>query len=270
MATFSGTRDGTVSPSYDNAGRYIIMLDTITQVDDLVGNFDSAEGNYDLGGTDSTSNPNYYTANINSSGYYYFNNTLTLDAIYDATFTINLGMTTENEYDLHDSGRNAGATGLHDDANGPYDGSWEVQASSEIQVGASNSSLGAISTYQKIAQQTTLKGRYFKYRTKLANDDNKTKPKIHNLSFTLVLEKRTESDQDVVSTTSAKVITFTNAFYNTPSVGISAQGLATGDYYVITSKTKTGFTIQFFNSSASGISKTFDWTAYGYGLKSSS
>ena len=268
MATFLGTLDSTVAPTYDYASRYVIMLDTITQVDDLVGNFDSAEGNYDLGGTDSTSNPSYYTANIQSSGYYYFSNTLTLDAIYDATFTINLGMTSDNEYDLHDSGRNAGASGLHDDANGPYDGSWEVQCSAEMQVGASDSSLGAITTYQKIAQQTTIKGRYFKFRCKLTNDDNKTRPKVHTLSFTLALEKRSESDQDVVSTTSAKVITYTNAFYNTPSVGVSIQGLSTGDYYTLTSKTKTGFTIQIFNSGGSGISKSFDWSAYGYGLKS--
>jgi hypothetical protein len=268
MATFLGTLDSTVAPTYDYASRYVIMLDTITQVDDLVGNFDSAEGNYDLGGTDSTSNPSYYTANIQSSGYYYFNNTLTLDAIYDSTFIINLGMISDNEYDYFDSGRNAGASGYFDDANGPFDGSWEVQCSAEIQVGASDSSLGAISSYQKIAQQTSIKGRYFKFRCKLSNDDNKTKPKVNALAFTLVLEKRSESDQDVVSTTSAKVITYTNPFYATPSVGVSAQGLATGDYYSITSKTKTGFTIQFFSSGASGISKTFDWTAYGYGLKS--
>ena len=268
MANFTGTRDSTVATSYDNQDRLILMLDTITNVDDLVGNFDSAEGNFDLGGTDSTSNPNYYTANIQSSGYYYFSNTLTLDAIYDATFVIDVGMSTEDEYDLFDDGRNAGASGNFDDAKGPFDGSAEVHCGSEIQVGASDSSLGAISTYQKIAQQATIKGRYFKFRVKLHNDDNKTKPKVHSLSFTLALEKRTLSDEDIVSTTSAKVITYTSAFYATPSVGISAQGLATGDYYSITSKSKTGFTIQFFNSSGSGISKTFDWQAVGYGLKS--
>ena len=270
MADFLGTLDSTVAPSVDYASRKIIMLDTITQVDDLVGNFDSAEGNYDLGGTDSTSNPTYYAANIQSSGYYYFStaNQITLDAIYDVTFTINLGMTSDNEYDLHDSGRNAGASGYFDDANGPFDGSWEVQCSAEMQVGASDSSLGAITTYQKIAQQTTIKGRYFKFRCKLTNDDNTTKPKVNALAFTLALEKRSESDQDVVSTTSPKIITYTNAFYNTPSVGVSIQGLSTGDYYTLTSKTKTGFTLQIFDSGGSGISKSFDWSAYGFGLKS--
>jgi len=268
MADFSGTLVSGLGISEDNLARKILTLDTITNFDDTVGDFDDAEGDFDLGGTDATSNPNYYTANIQSVGYYDYANTLTLDAIYDATFTIVNGMTTENEYDLFDSGRNAGPTGDFDDANGPFDGSWEVQAGSEVYVGASDSSLGAITTYQKIAQQTTIKGRYFKFRCKLTNDDNKTRPKVHTLSFTLALEKRSESDQDVVSTTSAKVITYTNAFYNTPSVGVSIQGLSTGDYYTLTSKTKTGFTLQIFNSGGSGISKSFDWSAYGYGLKS--
>ena len=268
MADFSGTLVSGLGISEDNLARKILTLDTITDFDDTVGDFDDAEGDFDLGGTDATSNPSYYTANIQSSGYYYFSNTLTLDAIYDATFTINLGMISDNEYDYVDSGRNAGASGLWDDANGPFDGSWEVQCSAEIQIGASDSSLGAITTYQKIAQQTTIKGRYFKFRCKLTNDDNKTKPKVNALAFTLALEKRSESDQDVVSTTSPKIITYTNAFYNTPSVGVSIQGLSTGDYYTLTSKTKTGFTLQIFDSGGSGISKSFDWSAYGYGLKS--
>jgi len=265
MATFEGTLDSNLGTTIDNASRLCLTLDTITQFDDTVGNFNSADGNFDLGGTDSTSNPTYYQANIKSSGLYIYNNTLSLDAIYDVTFMINIGMSAEDEYDLFDSGRGAS---LFHDAKGPFDGSAEVHCGSEVQVGTSTSSLGAISSYQKIAQQSTIKGRYFKFRCKLTNDDNKTRPKVHALSFSVNFEKRTESDEDVVSGTGTKAITYTNSYYATPSVGISAQGMATGDYYSITSKSKTGFTIQFFNSSNSGISKTFDWSAVGYGLKS--
>ena len=67
MADFLGTRDSNVALSEDNAGRKVLILDTITQVDSLVGNVDSAEGVFDLGGTDSTSNPTNFTANIQSS-----------------------------------------------------------------------------------------------------------------------------------------------------------------------------------------------------------
>ena len=43
MADFLGTRDSSVALSEDNAGRKVLILDTITQVDSLVGNIDSAE-----------------------------------------------------------------------------------------------------------------------------------------------------------------------------------------------------------------------------------
>ena len=66
MADFNGTRDSSVAISTDNAGRKVLILDTITQADSLVGNIDSAEGNFDLGGTDQTSNPTYYNKNIES------------------------------------------------------------------------------------------------------------------------------------------------------------------------------------------------------------
>ena len=265
MATFDGTLDSSLGTTIDNQSRKCLTLDTITQFDDTVGNFNAVEGNFDLGGTDTTSNPNYYNANIKSSGYYIYYNTLTLDAIYDVTFMVDVGMSSEDEYDLFDSGRGAS---LFDNAKAPFDGSPDIHCGSEVQVGTSTSSLGAISSYQKIAQQSTIKGRYFKFRCKLTNDDNKTRPKVHALSFSVNFEKRTESDEDVVSGTGTKAITYTNSYYATPSVGISAQGMATGDYYSITSKSKTGFTIQFFDSSNSGISITFDWQAVGYCLKS--
>jgi hypothetical protein len=44
--------------------------------------------------------------------------------------------------------------------------------------------------------------------------------------------------------------------------------MAVGDFFTISNKTKDGFTIRFFNSSNTGISRTFDYQAQGYGLKS--
>ena len=265
MADFNGTRDSNVAISEDNAGRKVLILDTITQVDSLVGNVDSAEGVFDLGGTDSTSNPTNFSANILSSGFYDFSNTLSLDAVYDTNLGAVIGMSSEDEYDLHDSGR--GAT-LHDDAKGPYDGSPEIQCGAEVLVGADNTSLGNITSFQKIAQQSTIKGKFFKFRCKITSDDNKVRAKVHTLQAKVNMEKRTEAGQDVVSDASGTTITFVNSFYATPSIGISAQGLQTGDYYQITSKSKTAFTIRFYNSSNTGISRTFDYQVVGFGLKS--
>ena len=265
MANFNGTRDSNIAVSTDNANRKVLILDTITNFDDGVGNIESADGLFDLGGTDSTSNPTNFNGNIISSGFYEFANTLSLDAIYDVTLGAKLGMSSEDEYDLHDSGRDAT---LHDDAKGPYDGSPEVQCGAEIQVGFSDTSLASITNYRKIAQQTTLKGRFFKFRAKLTCDNNKVRAKVHDLIFTVNFEKRVDSGEDIVASASGQTVAFNNSFFAIPSLSVAGQGMAVGDFFTISNKTKDGFTIRFFNSSNTGISRTFDYTAQGFGLKS--
>ena len=265
MADFDGVRDSNVAISTDNASRKVLILDTITNFDDTNGNFEAAEGLFDLGGTDSTSNPTNFNNNIESSGFYDFANTLTLDAIYDLTIGAKLGMSTEDEYDLFDSGR--GAT-LFEDAKAPFDGSPEVQAGAEIQVGFSDTSLAAITSFQKIAQQTTIKGRYFKFRCKIISENNKVRAKVHSLQFTVNFEKRSDTGEDIVASASGQTVTFNQAFFATPAISVAGQGMAVGDFFTISAKSKTGFTIQFFNSSNTGISRTFDYQAQGYGLKS--
>ena len=78
-------------------GRKVLILDTITQFDDTNGNFESAEGVFDLGGTDSTSNPTNFNSNIQSSGFYTFANTISLDAVYDVNLGAVIGMSTEDD-----------------------------------------------------------------------------------------------------------------------------------------------------------------------------
>jgi len=265
MANFNGTRDSNVALSTDNQNRKVLILDTITDFDDGVGNIESAEGLFDLGGTDSTSNPTNFGGNVEASGFYTFSNTLSLDAIYDVTLGAKLGMSSEDEYDLFDSGR--GAT-LFESAKAPFDGSPEVQCGAEIQVGFSDTSLASISNYRKIAQQTTLKGRYFKFRAKLTCDNKKVRSKVHDLVFTVNFEKRVDSGQDIVASASGQTVTFNNSFFAIPSISVAGQGMAVGDFFTISNKTKDGFTIRFFNSSNTGISRTFDYQAQGYGLKS--
>ena len=265
--TFSGTFDTNCVKGMNSDDEEIATLDTITFFDSTVGNFDSAEGDFDLGGTDTTSNPTNNTANIESSGFYIGGNTISLDAIYDATFQTTIDMIANDLYDLFDAGRGAS---LFDDAPGPFDGSSGTQCNAFLQVGSSASSLDAISTFTDISQQATIKGRYFKFRLKLTSDDNKSRPEVSKMQIKLVLEKRFESEEDVVSGAGAKAITYDNAFYASPAVGIAAQNMATGDFYAITSKTKTGFTITFYNSSGSAQNRTFDYVAKGFGLKSAS
>jgi len=262
---WEGTFDGDCVKGQNSDDNFIATLDTILLWDSAVGNIDSSAGLIDSGPTDSTANPTYYLANIESSGEYIGGNTITLDAVYDATFQATIDLSVNDLWDLFDSGRGAS---LFDDAAGPFDGTAPSKCDAFLQVGASESSLGAISTYNDISQQATVKGRYFKFKLKLTSADNKARPEVTSMQIKLALEKRLESGEDIASLAGAKAITYTNAFYASPAVGIAAQNMVTGDYYAITSKTKTGFTITFYNSSAAAQNRTFDYVAKGYGLKS--
>jgi hypothetical protein len=191
-----------------------------------------------------------------------------LTGIFDVSFTKNLTIEQiEDPYDLFDSGR--GFTNF-EDAPAPFDGNDPTNANQYLQVASSTSSLGDCTVFFNINASTTYKGRYFKFRLKLTNKNNKVKGYVSGISITVDMEKRVESGNDIDSTTSTKVVTYTNAFYSSPALGIAAQNMATGDTYTITSKSVTGFSITFTNSSGSGISRTFDYVAQGYGLKSSS
>ena len=262
-----GTYDSDVALT-DSSGTNSIVLDTITDFDSTVGNFDSPSGDFDLGGTDVTSNPTYYTANIDNEGFYTLNSSLSLSGIYDVSFTKNLTIDQiEDPYDLFDSGR--GYTNF-DDAPAPFDGNDPTNAIQSLQVASSTSSLGDATTFYALNASTTYKGRYFKFRLRMANKNNKVRGFVSGINISVDMEKRSESGEDIASTTGTKAITYTNAFYASPAVGISAQNMATGDTYTISSKSATGFSIAFTNSSGSGINRTFDYVSQGYGLKSSS
>jgi hypothetical protein len=256
--TFIGTYSNTFLGA-DNNNNPAVTLDTISLFDDRTGLFDDADNSgffFDTGGI---------ANNISSSGNYIFDNTFTLDATYDATFQVQITMQSDDPYDLFDSGRGAS---LFDDAKAPFDGNAPTNNSAVLQIGSSTTSLGDISSFTTIAQQGTFKGRYFKFRALLNSADNKARPKISSMQIKLVLEKRTDTGDDISSGTSTKSITFTNSFYATPNISVTGQDLATGDFFVVTNKSKTGFDITFKNSSNTIIDKTFDYQAIGYGLQS--
>ena len=257
LGTYSNT-----ALTQDANGVTIIKLDTITLFDSTIGNFDSPSGDFELGGTDTTSNPTYYNNNIQSSGTYDFYNTFDLGYVGQVNFKIPVTMKSDNNYSTFDDGD--GYTNFEDHPS-PFDGTEQTQCSSVIQVSISNDNVSYGSYHN--CTNSTVNGRYFKFRAKLKSKDNKTTPQISALAATTNLEDRIATGNDIASGTSAKVITFTNSFHATPSLTIIGQNMATGDYFTISSKSKDGYTVNFLNSSGSNVNRTFDWQAVGYGLK---
>ena len=250
--TFKRTETGTVLG--DNA----ITLDTITTFDSKTGLFDAVPSGYvfETGGVDK---------NIIGSGFYDFNSTFTLPFVFDATFKIQLDMVSDDPYDLFDFGR--GET-LFENAKAPFDGNLPTNAGTNIQIGSSESSLSDISSFTSVAQQGTFRGKFFKFRARLISLNNQSRALVKGLTVSLNLQNRQETGDDLTSGAGTYNVTFTNPFYANPNVNVTGQNMATGDYFVVTNKSTTGFDLTFYNSSNSAISRIFDYQANGYGLKS--
>ena len=112
-------------------------------------------------------------------------------------------------------------------------------------------------------------GRQFQFKAELTSESEDETPLVDQLGFQLVMESRTEQSATIASGAGAKAVTFTNAFYQTPSLGLTAFNMASGDYYEITSPTRSGFTVTFYNSSASAVDRNFQYVATGYGTEQS-
>jgi hypothetical protein len=101
----------------------------------------------------------------------------------------------------------------------------------------------------------------------MTSTSNTATHQVSALSVEVDMPDRVIAEADIVSgtSTSGKTITFSPAFKGLSGIGISAQNLASGDFYAITNKSETGFTIEFFNSSSATVSRTFDYVARGFG-----
>lgn len=107
--------------------------------------------------------------------------------------------------------------------------------------------------------------RAFQFRIKLDGDSSNYTPQVGTLEVEVDMPDRTLADNDVSSGTSAKSITFSPAFKSLEGLAITAQDMDSGDYYTITGKSASGFTVEFKNSSDTNVDRTFDYVARGYG-----
>lgn len=107
--------------------------------------------------------------------------------------------------------------------------------------------------------------RHLKFRAVLTTSYGTISPVITALTAIIDMPDRVDQGNDLVSGAGTYSVTFSPWFKEVQSVTITAQDMSTGDYYVISNKTRTGFDVTFRNSAGSAISRTFDYQAIGYG-----
>jgi hypothetical protein len=241
--TFLGTKNQTV------VSDGTLRLDSSELFDSATGNFDSATSFFDSGVT---------SYDLYSEGNYVFANPIDIGGVYTSRVTASITQTSDNLDDLFDA-----RTGNFDDAGSNFDGDTPANCNAHLEISLSNDNITYTDFRNFVVGDYT--ARYYKFRVFLRSFDLASTPVISALSVSIDMPDRIFSGNDITSGTSTYNVVFTNPFFSANyAVGITAQGLATGDYYLLTSKTISGFNIAFKNSSNSGVSKTFDYLAKGY------
>ena len=109
------------------------------------------------------------------------------------------------------------------------------------------------------------RGRGFQFKVIATSTESAQNIIIDELGCDLELQQRVE--QGAPSTTSSSgptSVTFANAFYAAPSVGVTAYDMHSNDDLQITNVTRTGFQIEFKHG-ANTQAHTFTYSAIGYG-----
>jgi hypothetical protein len=108
-------------------------------------------------------------------------------------------------------------------------------------------------------------GRAFQFRLSLASTVPSITPRIGEARFVVDMPDRIESAEDVTADAGGEAITFATPFRVVPSIQVTPLDAPQGAYFEITSRSRSGFSVRFFNSGGTGIAQAFDWIARGYG-----
>jgi len=219
--------------------------------------FDSASGNFDAETTrffdSGVTNADFY-----ASGNYLFADIVDIGAKHTCRLTASLKQTSDDPDDLFDN-----RLGLFDSQNSSFDGDTPANSNAHIEIATSddNSTYTAFQNFV-IGNYTA---RYFKFRVVLTSSDLASTPVVEEISISIDMEDRIFSGNDITSGAATKTVSFTNPYKTVNyAVGITAEDMATGDFFIVESKTINGFNVTFKNSGGTAVSKTFDYIAKGY------
>ena len=195
---------------------------------------------------------------LGSNGTYEFASVIDIGAVHTSRITATLAQFAENPSELFDS-----ESGDFDDKTGSFDGDSPSNSNAHLEIAVSddNSTFTEFKNFV-IGDYTA---RYLKFRLVLISRDGVTTPVVSQATVTVDMEDRIQSGNDISSGAGTKTVAFTNPYKTANyAVGITGQGMATGDYFLVESKTINGFNVTFKNASNTVISRTFDYIAKGF------
>jgi predicted phage tail protein len=210
---------------------------------------------------------------VASSGTYQFNSTLDLGSAYSLDLKRFFVTRAYFPSDLIDS--RTGEVDSWDD----WDGTAAAGVNAKLYLRSTSDDPSGTPTWSSWQEfvNGTFKGRGFQFKSELTSNDIAQNILIDELGYEATFQRRQEqSVGSIASGAGAKTVTFDKPFFtgtaalggvnsSLPSVGITAQNMATGDYFVVTGVSGTGFTVTFRNSADTAVDRNFAWSAVGYG-----
>jgi len=245
--TFAGIKtDMEYVPTYEGlALKAAFTIDEILEDIDDVPNLDFAGG-------------------VAPEGYYEFANYCDLGEVYSARFTANILSEAVDVSDTID--QRIDEVDDWQDIDGDYLDDVNAELFLRTTLDDPSSPSAVWSEWKRfLTADYSARGIQFKLKATSAGKSHNII--IKGLSVTIDMPDRVIDLKDVVSGAGVYSVTYPQAFKNIPSVGITANNMASGDYFVISNKTDEGFDIVFKNSAGTNISRTFDALIRGYGRK---
>jgi len=258
----------TESPTFAGTKSDVVVVDGALQLDTTInfdsglsgtGLFDSALGLFD-GGSSSVDNEGTYSF-VGSTG----DASVDLGSKFTSRVTAILITDRRDYVDLFDS-----EDGNFDDKSGLFDGD-TAPADVNVKLQVSTTDGDPAGTPNYTAFRDFVVGEYsaraFRFRAVLQSESTNSTPIVTGLQVTVDMPDRLDYGNDISSGTDAggKDVVFSPAFSQLDNLAITAQNMASGDFYVITGKSATGFNIIFKDSGNSPVNRTFDFQAKGFG-----
>jgi hypothetical protein len=156
-------------------------------------------------------------------------------------------------------------TGTFDAQLGDFDGTDldQINAITYVRTTADNPAATPVWSAWNEYTNAIVRARGIQLKVVATTVSNRVGMVITQLGATAELQQRIESGSGAGSSTYN--ITFADPFYAAPQVSVSPSNLATGDYFTVSSVTRTGFTVVFTNSAGAAVTRSFSYTAVGYG-----
>ena len=202
----------------------------------------------------------FLDSSVDLDGEYIYEDYLDLGQIYDVNIRRRIiGFPLSAGIDFDD------ATGLFDDQPGKFDGDDLDQTNAVTYVRVTDDDPAGTPTWGPWNEYVNaiVRGRAIELKVVATTTTAQVGMAISNLGAVAELQQRVESDSD--SGDDTYVVTFVDAFYATPEVVISPSNMATGDFFTLSSVSRTGFTVAFKNSSNAAVTRSYAYTATGYG-----